>query len=151
MGTLEDVTPLVQRKLEAMGLELHTIKFSPAGPNSVLRIAIDKDGGVTVADCEQASNEISALLDVEDFLQTRYRLEVTSPGADRPLTGEKDFRRSLGRRLQLDIRDPDGKVRTRYGTLLACGEGSITVQSEQGTAAINREDIIRARIELSFK
>jgi ribosome maturation factor RimP len=73
------------------------------------------------------------------------------PGADRPLTSGKDFRRSLGRRLQLDIRDPDGKVRTRYGALIACGQGSITLQSEQGTAAIKLEDVMRARIELSFK
>jgi ribosome maturation factor RimP len=151
MGTLEDITPVIQRKLEAMGLELYKIKFSPSGPNSVLRVAIDKEGGVTVDDCERASHEISTVLDVEDFLQSRYRLEVTSPGADRPLTSEKDFRRSLGRTLQLDIRDPDGKVRTRYGTLLACDQGSITLQSEQGTGAIKLEDIMRARIELSFK
>jgi len=79
------VTALVQPILDSMGLELVELEFKKVGRSFVLRLFIDKAGGVTMDDCADVSRELSLLLDVEDCIPGRYTLEVSSPGLDRPL------------------------------------------------------------------
>ena len=151
MAVQEEIRRKIEAKLEQMGLELFEIKYMPSGPHSVLRIYIDKEAGVTIDDCEAASNEISVLLDVEDFSKTPYRLEVSSPGADRILKSERDFRRTLGKTVRAEIAAPDGKLRTVTGKVLECGDGVVRIENEHGTTGIPLADIRYAKIEFSFK
>ena len=106
---IESIKPVIEKKLTSMGLELYELKCIKAGSRLILRIFIDKDSSVTVDDCEKASHEISILLDVENFSQTPYTLEVSSPGIDRPLTTEKEFRRLVGNDIRVHFKE-GGKV-----------------------------------------
>lgn len=150
---MEDVAKIkraIEAKLAAMGLELYDMKYNRAGRHSSLRVFIDKPEGVSIADCEQASHEISVLLDVEEFSDTPYNLEVSSPGVDRPLKSEKDFKRAAGKGVQLVYLDDNGKTKTFTGTLTAYSGDAARIQTATGETVIRRADILSAKIELQF-
>jgi ribosome maturation factor RimP len=148
---IEKVTPAIERKLAEMGLELFEIKLIQAGSRRILRIYIDRATGVTIGDCEMASNEISMVLDVEGFTDRPYTLEVSSPGIDRPLTTEKDFRREVNRNLRLQVRDQSGGVRTVRGKLQACSDGALVLETDKGTVSVSLSDVHSGKVEVSFK
>jgi len=84
--------------MERTGFELVDVEYVKEGSNYYLRAYIDKEGGITIDDCELVSRELSDLLDAEDFIPEAYYLEVSSPGLGRQLKKEKDFARSIGKR-----------------------------------------------------
>lgn len=92
--------PIVQE----LSLELVDVEIVPSGRRWLVRIYIDKEGGVTIADCEKASRELDRLLDVEDFIDHAYVLEVSSPGLTRPLKKARDFERYRGRMVRIITR-----------------------------------------------
>lgn len=83
------------------GLELVEVEFRPSGKRWLLRIFIDKEGGVTIEDCAWVSRELGMVLDVEDVVDHPYRLEVSSPGLTRKLTKREDFARYMGKRCRI--------------------------------------------------
>ncbi|MBP6941946.1 MAG: ribosome maturation factor RimP [Syntrophorhabdaceae bacterium] len=83
------------------GLELVEVEFRPSGKRWLLRIYIDKEGGVTIDDCAWVSRELGIVLDVEDIIEHPYRLEVSSPGLTRKLTRREDFVRYRGKRCRI--------------------------------------------------
>ena len=87
----QSVMDLIEPVLEAEGLELVDVEYKKEGPNWILRIFIDKEGGVTVADCQKVSHLTGDLIDVEETIKIPFNLEVSSPGLDRSLKREKDF------------------------------------------------------------
>ena len=91
------VERLLQPILDEMGIELVDLEFKKAGRSYILRIFIDKPGGINLDDCAEVSRELSVQLDVEDCIPGRYTLEVSSPGLDRPLKKEQDYVRFQGR------------------------------------------------------
>jgi ribosome maturation factor RimP len=97
----EKIAPLV----EDDGLEIVELKFFEGGPASVLRIYVDKAGGVTVDQCANLSRKISDFLDIEDLIPSRYKLEVSSPGLDRPLFSGADFKRKIGERVKVFLKE----------------------------------------------
>ncbi len=147
---IENIKPVVEKKLTSMGLELYELKCIKAGSRIILRIFIDKDDSVTLDDCEKASHEISVLLDVENFSQTPYTLEVSSPGIDRPLTTEKDYRRTVGSDVRIHFRDNENKNRTVSGRLVTCSEGNIAVETVKGLKTIPLPDITSGKIEIKI-
>lgn len=148
---IECVKPVIEKKLSSMGLELYELKCIMVGSRLILKIFIDKDGSVTVDDCEKASSEISILLDVESFSQMPYRLEVSSPGIDRLLTTEKDFRRAIGNDVTLRLRkSKEKKDRTVLGRLMTCSHGNITIETVKGMKTIPLSDINGGKIEVKF-
>ena len=89
-----------------MGLDLEAVELTPAGRRRVLRVAVDKDGGVTLDDVAEATKEVSRLLDASDVMgEQPYTLEVTSPGIDRPLTLPRHWRRNAGRLVKVTTHD----------------------------------------------
>lgn len=103
----EKLLPLVKEE----DLELVDLEFSPGGPRSILRIYVDKPGGVTVGDCANISRKVSDFLDMEDLILNRYNLEVSSPGLDRPLIRKEDFVRRKGEKVRVFLNEPmDGKM-----------------------------------------
>jgi ribosome maturation factor RimP len=92
--------------LESEGLELIDLEYRKEGRGWVLRVFMDKPGGVTLDDCADISRQLGDMLEVEEWIPHAYTLEVSSPGLDRPLKKEKDFLRSIGKLIQLTIRQP---------------------------------------------
>ena len=127
------------------GAELVDVEVSGSGSFSV-RLSVYRESGVTADLCEAISRELSDLLDIEDPVPGRYRLEVTSPGLERPLRTDADFRRAHRRRLK--VLTWDG--RTEFGRLAGFTETSIELDRDEGPRCVDRSDISRATIEVEF-
>jgi ribosome maturation factor RimP len=111
------VTSLIEPVLMAEGLELVDVEYKKEGKNWVLRIYIDKAGGVTVEDCQKVSHLTGDLIDVEETITTPYSLEVSSPGLDRVLKRDKDFLKFKGRKIRLHSLSPIDNRRKFSGLL----------------------------------
>ena len=137
--------PLVQE----MGMELVEVQFRREGHGWVLRLFIDKEGGVTIDDCADVSREISAYLEVEDLISHAYHLEVSSPGLERPLKKKTDFTRYVERLVRIKLREPmENGERVLIGTLLGLDGEAILLQLETGAVRIDLENISKARLTL---
>jgi ribosome maturation factor RimP len=148
----EELVPLIEEKLKFLRMELYDLKFIPAGRHSILRIFIDKEGGVTIDDCERASQEISMLLDVEDFLQTPYTLEVSSPGADRVLRNQKDYAKVVGLYVRVELKSEEKQKPVVVGKCLKSADNVLTLELDNGTErAIPLDTIIKGTMDIRFK
>jgi len=142
--------------LESLGMELVDIEFARAGRDSVLRLFIDKEGGVNLDDCANVSRELSAILDVEDVIPGNYSLEVSSPGLDRPLKKAVDYERFVGRLVKVCTYEalPDdagNKRKTFIGQLLGLVDGNVAMKLSEGqSASIPLEKIAKANLEFEF-
>jgi ribosome maturation factor RimP len=151
MEAPENIRRLIERKLAFLGLELYDIRYFRAGSRDTLRVFVDKESGITIADCESASRELSILLDVEEFSKRPYTLEVSSPGLDRPLIAEKDFIRAKGRRITLRVAQPGGTHKTIAGVLIDYSDGALRLESKSTHLDIALSDVLSGKIEVSFK
>jgi ribosome maturation factor RimP len=156
---MERIEALVQPILDDLGLELVDLEYRREGQGWVLRFLLDKEGGITLDDCARASREISAILDVEDIIETAYNLEVSSPGIERPLKKIKDFERFAGQLVKIKTRvaiDPEGCGRQRktfVGTLGGMdGQTVLLTLKEKNAVAIRIEfeQIDSAHLEFEF-
>ncbi len=119
----EAISPI----LWALGLELVDVVAVGQGPRTVVRVFIDKPGGVTLDDCERAHVAMGPALDVADPFPHAYTLEVSSPGLDRPFKRIQDYRRAIGKRVSLKLRAPlDGQWRIA-GILKDVSEQAVTI------------------------
>ena len=152
----EQVDALVQPILDSMHLELVELEFARVGRDAVLRLFIDKDGGVTLDDCAEVSRELSAILDVEDIISVNYTLEVSSPGLDRPLKKPQDYERYAGRLVKIRTYEPflddaGNKRKTFLGTLEGLVDGVVKMTLTEGqTASIPLERVAKANLEFEF-
>jgi ribosome maturation factor RimP len=150
---VERVRELIQPTLTFLGYELYDITLAGSGGYTTLRVRIDRPEGVTLDDCERVSRSLSALLDTADPLPTRYDLEVSSPGAERPLRTLDEYRRFVGKRANVRYRVGDGE-RVAEGRLTAVSDEAIELQLRHGkastTAAILFTDILAARLAVEL-
>jgi ribosome maturation factor RimP len=147
----EKIISIIEPVLQRLGYELYDIKVSPAGKSTSLKVFIDSENGIKIADCESASHEMSATLDVENVSRGRpYTLEVSSPGLDRPLKTAKDFQRASGQTVRIIARTENDKTRTVTGKVLNCLDQQITLETVKGEEAFPLTDIISGKIELIF-
>lgn len=150
------VGELAQPILDAGSLELVDIEYGRIGRDAVLRLFIDKEGGVTLDDCADLSRELSAVLDVEDVIETHYTLEVSSPGLDRPLKKEQDYDRFTGRLIKVRTYEPypddsGNKRKTFLGTLQGLVDGTVRMTLKEGqTASIPLDRVAKANLEFEF-
>ena len=152
MPSLEHIEPLIAEKCADMGFELFAARFFRAGSRSILRIFIDRPNGITIEDCEHVSNALSLLLDVENFLNGRsYTLEVSSPGIDRPLTTERDFRRACGREVTVYLREPCNGNMQFKGIVERCEHNVLYLTCEEQTMELPLATITSGREEIRFK
>ncbi|MFP4475551.1 MAG: ribosome maturation factor RimP [Desulfatibacillaceae bacterium] len=140
------VHTLAEPVLEMEGLELVLVEYRKEPVGQVLRMYIDRPGGVTVEDCAYTSRQISDLLDVYLEGETTYRLEVSSPGANRPLTKEKHFQDFAGHRTAIRLKEPLGGRKNFTGILEGAQNGIVTIACDQETFAIPRDAILSARL-----
>jgi ribosome maturation factor RimP len=155
--TCSVVTSFAQPILESLGLELVDIEFGRvSGSNAVLRLFIDKDGGVTLDDCAGVSRELSLILDVEDVIACNYTLEVSSPGLDRPLKKQADYDRFAGRLIKVRtyqpfLDDSGNKRKTFLGKLEGLVDGIVKMTLNEGqSASIPIERIAKANLEFEL-
>lgn len=126
----EKILVLAEDLLQNLGFELVDLELSQSDEGSILRLFIDKDGGVTLEDCTHVSRMLGALLDVEDPIAGRYNLEVSSPGLNRRLRRAQDFKSRIGEIVKLKLVQPlDGRRRFK-GVLQAVQEEPLTITIE---------------------
>lgn len=150
------VDGILQPILKSLQLELVEVEYKRSGREAVLRIFIDKEGGVTLDHCTDVSRELSLILDVEDFIPCEYTLEVSSPGLDRPLKTAADYDRFQGRLIKVKTYEllPDdagNKRKTFLGKLVGLRDGVVVMTLTEGqTASIPLERVAKANLEFEF-
>ena len=140
---------LLEPPLGALGYELVDLDVR-VGRRGLLRVFIDKENGVNLADCEFVSGQLSAFLDVEDPLPGRYVLEVSSPGLDRPLRTLEHFRRFRDRRAKVRLREPRENRRMLNGRLLGIRDESIVMDVDGEIWRLQPAEIASARLVSSL-
>ena len=137
--------------LEKHNFELVDVEYVKEGSNWFLRVYIDKEGGITVDDCEIISRALSDLLDAHDFIPDSYILEVSSPGLGRQLKKERDFQRSLGEEVEVKLYKAVNRQKEFKGFLYAFDEKTITIELEDGTLKeFLSNDVAMIRLALDF-
>jgi ribosome maturation factor RimP len=127
------------------------VELKGSGAARLLRVYIDKPGGVTHEDCRQVSEHLSVLLDVEDPIPGHYTLEVSSPGLDRELTRPRDYEYFLGRRARLVLREPVDRQRVLEGQLAGFTGNAVRLEAADGTVRdVELQNISRARLLVDF-
>ncbi len=139
--------PIMERK----NFELVDVEYVKEGRNYYLRAYIDKEGGITIDDCEEVSRELSDLLDAEDFIPDAYFMEISSPGLGRQLKKDKDFARSIGEEVEVKLYKPMNGTKELTGILEAFDEANILLQvSEKDTLTIPRAGIALVKLAINF-
>jgi len=137
------VMPIIQNE----GLELVDIEFQRESRGWVLRIYIDKVGGVTLDDCTKVSQQLSVLLDVEDPIDSTYVLEVSSPGLTRTLKKEKDYEKYKGRLIQIKTFKPIEGKKVFKGKLLGLKNNMIILEMQGKFYEISLADVAKANLD----
>jgi ribosome maturation factor RimP len=140
-----DVEALVRPVVESAGLELWEVSFHGEGGRSVLRVMVDRAGGVDLDTIAEVSERLSRRLDLEDFGPQRYALEVSSPGLERPLRTPRHFERSVGWQVKVKTVEPIGGSKVHQGALVSADAEAIVVASEGGELRVPYADIASAR------
>ncbi len=145
--TEELITPILER----MNFELVDVEFVKEGGIWYLRAYIDKEGGITINDCEAVAREMNEILDREDYVEESYTFEVSSPGLGRPLKKEKDYVRSMGKELEIRTYRAINREKEFYGILKAYDDNTVTIETEDGEERIfEKKDIALIRLAFDF-
>jgi ribosome maturation factor RimP len=140
-----DLEALVGPVVEAAGLELVEVSFGRQAGRRVLRVTVDREGGVDLDSIATVSERLSRRLDVEDFDPGSYSLEVSSPGVERPLRRPSDFVRKVGEKVKVRTSEPLEGARTHTGMLAAADEDGVVVTTETGERRLPYGFIASAR------
>lgn len=147
----EKTEALIMPLIEANNFELWDVEWVKEGANWYLRVYIDKEGGITVDDCELISRAFDEILDREDYISENYIFEVSSPGLDRPLKKEKDFARSIGKDVEVKLYKAINKEKEFVGILTAYDENTVTIEmDDESEMVFDRSDIAIVRLAFFF-
>ncbi len=138
----EMVLPLVKDQ----NFELVDLEIKGKGPTTSLRVFVDKPGGITLDECTALSEKLSLTLDMEDFFPERYTLEVSSPGLDRPLVCESDFRRKIGENVKVFLKTLVDNKSVIEGKIEDFKDQKLWLESEGEMKVIDFEKIEKAKI-----
>lgn len=136
--------------LERMDFELVDVEYVKEGGIYYLRAYIDKEGGITVNDCEAVAREMNVLLDEKDFIPDSYTFEVSSPGLGRPLKKEKDYVRNMGEEIEIRTYRAINRSKEFYGILVAYDSESVTIDAEGEELRFEKKDIALIRQAVHF-
>jgi len=155
-SVVDKIKGIAEGILASMDIEFVELEYTREGRQMVLRLYIDKVGGVNLDDCASVSRELSAVLDVEDLIEGKFALEVSSPGLNRPLKKNADYEKSIGRLIKVKTFEafPDvagNKRKTFLGTLLNFDGNMITMKLQEGQMAeIPLNMVAKANLEFEF-
>jgi ribosome maturation factor RimP len=148
---LDQIHAIVERVAASSGLEVVEIELRGGGKSRMLRIFIDKPGGVTHEDCASVSREVSTIFDVEDAMPGgAYTLEVSSPGLDRKLFRAVDFERFRGSRVKLTTKEPVNGNRHFEGRLEHFAEGRLTLDITEARKKFRPKEGTAERLEIEL-
>ena len=136
--------------MEEYGFELVDVEYVKEAGTWYLRAYIDKEGGISVDDCEVVSRRLSDWLDKEDFIEESYILEVSSPGLGRPQKKEKDFVRSLGKDVEIRLYRAKDKRKEFTGALKAFDRDTVTIEEDGKEITFERPEIALIRLAFDF-
>ena len=137
---------LLEPIVEANNFELVDVEYVKEGSDYYLRAYIDKEGGITIDDCELVSRAFEEKLDKENFIKDPYVLEVSSPGLTRPLKKEKDFARSIGKLIEIKTYKAINKEKSFTGTLKSYDADTVTIDLDGALLSIERANISLIRL-----
>ena len=133
--------------LTALELDVEAVEITPAGKRRILRVAVDKDGGVTLDDVADATREVSRVLEESDVMgEQPYTLEVTSRGVDRPLVLPRHWRRNVDRLVKVSTSDSE----TIEGRIVASDDTAARIDVGRTTREIAFADVVRAQVQVEF-
>jgi ribosome maturation factor RimP len=145
---LQEVRQVVEPILESQGFELVDLEYQCERQGWVLRIYLDREGGVSLDDCAGVSHEVGAVLEVKDLIPSAYTLEVSSPGLTRPLKRREDFNKFRNQMVKIKLYKPlDGRKNFK-GTLLGLEGDRVRVEVEQRSYEIPLQRIAKANLEI---
>lgn len=150
LSIAEQVANLVGPALEDMDFELVDVEYLSRHGKWVLRLYIDKEGGVTLDDCARVSREFGDLIDVKDIVIHKYVLEVSSPGLDRPLKKEKDLEHAIGKKIKVKTVDPVKGRRNYTGYLRNFQKGILYMELENGPVHLPWKEVEKANLVYEF-
>ncbi len=155
MTTKGEVTHQIHQSIQGLvedeGCELVYVQYLPEGLGALVRIYIDKEGGVDLGDCQRVSRKAGVLLDVEDLIPHRYTLEVSSPGLERPLFSASDFEKYAGNAIRLTTRMKVGDRRKFKGWLKGIRTEVIELECEGEIFQIPLENVKKANLIHRFE
>ncbi len=141
------IQQVLTEPVSTLGYDLEAVEITPAGKRRVLRVAVDKDGGVTMDDIAEVSREVSQTLDACDVMgQLPYTLEVTSPGTDRPLTLPRHWRRNRGRLVKAVLVEGGEAL----GRITDNDDDSVTLDVDGTPRILALADVAKAKVQIEF-
>jgi len=148
---VSDIWSLIEPVVEGMGYEVVDIDFRPHSTDGLLRIFIDKSGGIQLEDCEAVSKQVSSVLDVEDPIPGQFNLEVSSPGLDRPLRKQQDFVRFAGEKIKIKLSVPTLEGQRNFtGKLMGMQNEEVILLADGETHNFPLDSIDKAHIVPQF-
>lgn len=150
-GQNTQLQALLEPTVTAMGYELWGVEYHASGKHRQLRVFIDREQGIDVDDCARVSHQISGVLDVEDPISGNYRLEVSSPGMDRPLYTQAQYRMYLGALLRVKLKYPFEGRRKYEGRLVELENDEVSIAVGEDVYILPWEQIDRANVVPEFE
>ena len=147
---LEEVQQVVEPILRSQGFELVDVEYRREPQGWVLRIYLDREGGVTLDDCAEVSGEIGAVLEIKDLVSNPYVLEVSSPGLTRPLKKPEDFNKFSNRLVKIKLFEPLEGQKNFKGTLLGLDGEKVRLEIEGRVYELPLQGIAKANLEIEF-
>jgi len=145
MADAESLKSIILPVLDQMGIDLVDLELHGSGNRTILRVFVDQEGGITLQRCANASRAIADILDRKDPIPSRYVLEVSSPGLNRPLTTERDFKRHVGKTVNIRYRKDDREERVE-GAITQVSDSTVIIESNERPNEIKLTDIVLAKL-----
>ena len=139
----DKVTALARPIVEEEGCSLWDVEYVREAGSWYLRVFIDKEGGVSIDDCERMTRAIDPILDEDDPIENSYRLEVSSPGVERTLSRPEHFAAMMGAEVEVKLFSPVNGSKTHRGTLSAYDGGDVTVTSGEDSVTFKKADVAK--------
>lgn len=149
-NTVSVVEKLIKPIADDMNFEIADIEFVKEGQNWYLRVYLDKEGGITIDDCELFSKAAEKMLDEKDPIEQAYIFEVSSPGLDRPLKKDSDFEKYSGRLVDIKLYMPKDNKKEYQGELKGLIDGNIVIINEDGEMSFDRKSVASVRLTVVF-
>lgn len=152
MSVTQELTEIVKKETEEAGYEFVDLKYGKRGQSWFLQVFADKEDGITLYDCEQLSKKLEYELDRHpELLKHSYRLEVSSPGLDRPLKNESDFNKFKGKKVNFKFYGPFENYRNWTGKVIEAKDGKVIFEDEEGQKRVAEiEKIAKAKLKVDI-
>jgi len=147
----EKVESLIENKIQELGYVLYDVEYVKEGKDYYLRIYIDSENGISLDDCELVSNNITELLDKEDYIKEQYFLEVSSPGVERVLKKDKHLQNNIGVKVQIKLFKPFNGQKQYEGVLKGFDGSYIEIETTSENLKIERQNIGQIKTIFDWK